>query len=95
MTKQKGEREEGAGTRRLHSVLDTFSCRTKRYPVSVSIALGDVKFLNMRNRLAISQQDILKAVLHNSWRFVWQHLSQLYLLFGPFAVLHDSLPDTW
>ena len=49
----------------------------------------------MRNRLAISQQDILKAVLHNSWQFVWQHLSQLYLLFGPFAVLHGSLPDAW
>ena len=78
-----------------YTILDTFSCRHERYLVSVNITLDDVKFLNMRNRLAISQQDILKAVLHNSWQFVWQHLSQLYLLFGPFAVLHDSLPDTW
>ena len=38
---------------------------------------------------------MLKALLHNSWQFVGQHLSQLYLLFGPFAVLRDSLPDAW
>ena len=49
---------------------DTFSCRHENYLVSVNIALDDAKFLNMRNRLVLSQQDMLKALLHNTCQFV-------------------------
>ena len=56
LDKENRERERvGCGYTKASLYWIPFRVGTKRYPVSVNIALDDVKFLNMRNRLVLSQ----------------------------------------